>query len=372
VEGPVVRGSVIKRTWKDGKRFSYAIKFVLPDGRQKLETIGPNKKEAERALAERINAINGGTYAELREATFGEFAEKWLAHVEPRLKPSTRDGYERYIRKQLIPEFGRYPLRALNAGLIQAWMDERLVDGSAPKTVNNYLVVIKKMLGDAVTWGYLAANPAAAVRRAKVPHQEMQALSPAEVRRFLCAVEPDYWLFFTVAVFTGLRRGELIALQWGDVDWQAGRVHVRRSLWKGRFIGPKTQRSIRSVDLAPQVLSALREARPVGSSEALRSQLIFSAANGKPLDPDNLVKRRFLPTLERAELPRIRFHDLRHTYASLLIASGEHPKYIQSQLGHASITTTLDRYGHLLPGAYEHGGERIERTVLGEDRLPHP
>jgi integrase len=372
VERALVRGSVVKRRWKDGKRFSYAIKYVTPDGRQKLETVGPNKKEAERVLAERIAAISGGTYAELREATFAEFAKKWLAHVESRLKPSTRDGYERYIRKQLVPEFGRYPLRALNAGLIQAWMDERLAEGSAPKTVNNYLVVMKKMLGDGVTWGYLAANPAGAVRRAKVPHQEMQALAPEQVRRFLAAVAPDYWLFFTVAVFTGLRRGELIALQWGDVDRQAGRLHVRRSLWKGQFIGPKTRRSIRSVDLAPQVLSALCEARPPGRAEVFRSQLIFSGPNGKPLDPDNLVKRRFLPALERAELPRIRFHDLRHTYASLLIAAGEHPKYIQSQLGHASITTTLDRYGHLLPGAYEHGGKRIERTVLGEGRLPRP
>ena len=367
-----MRGAIVKRPWKDGRRFTYSIKYRLPDGRQKLEKIGSNKKEAERALAKRIDAINGGTYKELRESTFAEFSEKWLAHVEPRLKPSTYDGYKRYVEGHLIPAFGKYPLRALNAGLIQAWADEKLAERLAPKSVNNLMVVLKKALKDAVTWGYLATNPATEVRRVPVPHKEMRALSAGEVKRFLAAAEPAYWLLFAVAVFTGLRRGELIALKWGDVDWEAGRLSVRRSLWKGRYMDPKSRRSIRRVDLAPQVLEALREARPDGNGDSIKDQLIFSSSNGQPLEPDNLIKRRFLPALERAELPRIRFHDLRHTYASLLIQAGEHPKAIQQALGHASIQTTLDTYGHLLPGAFEHSGQRIERTVLGEDRLPRP
>jgi integrase len=147
---------------------------------------------------------------------------------------------------------------------------------------------------------------------------------------------------------------------------------VRRSLWKGRFIGPKTRNAIRAVDLAPKVLAALREAKPVRPPEEIATQLIFSRPNGLPLEPDNFVKRRFLPALRRAELPRIRFHDLRHTYASLLILDGQDPKYVQMSLGHASIQTTLDRYGHLIPGAYAHGGERLERTVLGDEPLPRP
>ncbi len=367
-----MRGTVIKRTWKDGKRVTYAIKYVLPDGRQKLEKVGPNKKEAERVLAERINAIQGGTYKELRQTTGSEFSEKWLAHVKPRLKPSTFGGYRDCIRVYFVPAFGKLRLQALSAGLIQAWVDELLAGGLAAKTANNHLVVVKKMLKDAVTWGYLTTNPAAEVRRVPVPHQEMQALTPEQVKRFLAAAEPEYWLLFAVAIFTGLRRGELIALKWGDVDWQAGRLHVRRSLWRGQYMAPKTRRAIRSVDLAPQVLAALREARPLGSAESINEQLIFSGSNGQPLQPDNLVKRHFIPTLVRARLPRVRFHDLRHTYASLLIQAGEHPKAIQQALGHASIQTTLDRYGHLLPGAFEHSGRRIERTVLGEDRLPRP
>jgi integrase len=369
----VARGSIVNRPSRVTGERVYYVKYQLPDGRQKWERVGRNKKEAERVLADRLNAIGKGTYQELREATFAEFAAKWLAeYAEPRLKPSTLDGYRRYLDGHLIPAFGGFPLRALTTGLIQDFVSGLHARGLSGKSVNNIAVPLKLMLRHAVSWGYLASNPAAAVERARVETKEMQALSPEQVRRFLAATEPEYWLLFTVAVFTGVRRGELLALQWGDVDWQTARLNIRRSLWRGQFIGPKTVRSVRSIDLAPQVLGALDEARPARPPEELKSQLIFSGPHGKPLDPDNLVKRRFLPTLERAELPRIRFHDLRHTHASLLIAAGEHPKYVQHQLGHASITTTLDRYGHLLPGAYQHAGERLERTVLGDGQLPRP
>lgn len=369
----MARGTVIKRTWKDGKRISYAIKYRTPDGRQKLETIGPSKKVAERALTERLAAVNGGRYAELKQATFAAFAERWLTeYAEPRLKESTLESYQRHFRLHLVPALGRYQLTSITTGRIEELVNELLAQGLAPKSVNNALVPLKLCLKHAQRWGYLTANPAEPVQRVPVPHQEMRALSVDEVKRLLAAADPDAWLLLTLACFTGLRRGELLALQWGDVDWRKAQLSVRRSLWKGKFIGPKTKNAIRTVDLAPKVAAALREAKPVRPADELAGQLIFSAANGQPLEPDNMVKRRFLPALERAELPRVRFHDLRHTYASLLIQTGEHPKYVQAQLGHASITTTLDRYGHLLPSAYAHGGERLQRTVLGEGSLPRP
>ena len=366
------RGSVIKKQWKDGKRVTYYVKYQLPGQRQKMEKVGPSKKAAERVLAERLAALNAGTYRELREATFEEFSLKWLAYMEPQVKPSTFDSYARYFANHHVPAFGRYPLQALTPGLIQEFVAGLQAKELSGKSINNFLVPLKKMLADAVRWGYLAVSPAADIERAKVHQQEMRALSPEEVRRFLAAAEPDYWLLFATAVFTGLRRGEVLALQWGDIDWQRHQINVRRSLWRGQFIGPKTKRAYRSVDLAPQLEAALLEARPNLRTGELATTLIFSNRNGRPLEPDNLVKRHFLPTLARAELPRIRYHDLRHTTASLLIAAGEHPKAIQAMLGHASIQTTLDRYGHLLPGAYAHVGQRLEKTVLGDEPLPRP
>lgn len=369
----MARGSVVKRVSKDGKRIKYVAVYKQPDGKQKWETVGSNKKEAERVLARRIEEINSGRYAELTPATFEEFSIKWLAeYAEPRLKPSTVGSYERHLRLHWNPPLGRIQLQALTTGKIATVTNDLTISGLAPKSVNNALVVIKLMLKHAVKWGYLATNPAEPVDRLRVEREEMRAMTPDQVKRLLRSADEDSWLILVVAVFTGLRRGELLALQWQDIDFKAAQITVQRSLWKDTFIGPKTKNAIRKVDLAPQVLTALKEARPPGSLESIRGQLVFSLANGKPLDPDNLVYRRYAPALKRAELPHFRFHDLRHTFASLLILAGEHPKAIQQALGHASITTTLDTYGHLLPGAFKHSGKRIEKAVLGDEDLPRP
>jgi integrase len=360
-----VRGSVVKRTWKDGKRLSYAIKFRLPDGRQKLETIGPNKKQAERVLAGRLEELYGGQYRELKQGTFENFAAKWLAeYVEPRLKASTADGYRRYVENHLNPAFGSYPLAAITTGQIQEFMAKVLASGRSGKTANNLLVPLRKMLSDAVRWGYLATNPASDVQQARVVRKEMAALTPEQVRRLLAAAEPEYELLFRVAIFTGVRSGELLALQWRDVDWKRAQLCVRRSVWKGYVSEPKSVRGIRRIDLGPELLAALHSVQP---SSGRPDDLIFTNRRGTFVDPRNLVQRHFEPTLKRAGIPHIRFHDLRHTFASLLIAKGAHPKVIQDQLGHASIQTTLDRYGHLLPGVHEHGGAGLEALVAGNE-----
>jgi integrase len=341
--------------------------YRLPNGKQKWEKAGPTKSEAERLLAARTEELFSGTFRELKQATFAEFAEKWLAeYARPRVKPSTYDGYERYLRSALIPAFGDYPLVALETGMIQEFIAKLLASGKSPKTANNFLVPLRKMLSDAVRWGYLTNNPAADVQRARVVHKEMKVLTPEQVRRFLAEAEPEYELLYRIAIFCGLRSGELLALQWGDIDWQRSQLCVNRSVWKKQITTPKSVRGIRRIDLGPQLLDALRAARP---SKARPDDLIFTNREGTFTCPRNLVQRHFHPTLERAGLPRVRWHDLRHTFATLLIASGAHPKLIQYQLGHASIQTTLDRYGHLLPSMGQHQGARLEGMV-GDDEQP--
>jgi len=180
-----------------------------------------------------------------------------------------------------------------------------------------------------------------------------------------------------------MRRGEVLGLQWGDLDWHHANIHVRRSLvWytardrealadnprqRWRFTTPKSERSFRTIVMSPHLRDALERHRL--TSPVSPHDLVFCTPEGRPLDPNNLVKRVFLPTLARAGLRRIRFHDLRHTYTSLLIAQGAHVKFIQSQLGHASIQTTLDRYGHLLPETRRDVGARLDQLVFGAD--PH-
>ncbi|HEY3066159.1 MAG TPA: site-specific integrase [Methylomirabilota bacterium] len=164
------------------------------------------------------------------------------------------------------------------------------------------------------------------------------------------------------AVLTGMRRGDLLGLRWEDIDLEGHRIFVRRALWRGNFVTPKSRRSRRTIDLAPTLRAALAKL-----PSRFQGGLVFCSTDGKPINPDNFAHRDWTRVLRRAELRRIRFHDLRHTHAGLLIAQGTHPKYIQAQLGHASIQTTLDRYGHLMPDAHAAEARKLDRMVFGEN-----
>ncbi|MEW5701577.1 MAG: site-specific integrase [Candidatus Zixiibacteriota bacterium] len=354
----MAKGSVIKRSgsW-------YA---VYRDGsRQKWEKVGTSKRTAEKVLAERLDQLNSGGYQELTQIRFREFAEKWLKdYAEVNTKPSTYHSYVGVIQLHLNPYLGDRWLHKITAGHIQEIVSTKISDhGLSPKSVGNVLVVLKRMFQHAVLWGYLRRNPAALVQKPRVERQEMDILNPEEVRIFLQHVRAKHYALFLTAVLTGMRRGELLALQWGDIDWRSSQIIVRRSLYKGQFTSPKTKYSCRRIVMSKTLQEALQQHRLI----SIRSEddLIFCNENGKPLDPDDLVKREFFPALDRAGLHRIRFHDLRHTYASLLIAQGENIKFIQHQLGHASATTTLDRYGHLMSDRNVEAAERLDQTVFG-------
>ncbi|TFH65668.1 MAG: site-specific integrase [Candidatus Zixiibacteriota bacterium] len=233
----------------------------------------------------------------------------------------------------------------------------------SPKTAVNILVPLKEMFKHAVQWGYIRHDPTLAVKRPRVEQEEMDFLTPEEVTLFLQNVKSQYYAFFLTAVLTGMRRGELLALKWGDMDWHSSQICVRRSLYEGQFVSPKSANSTRRIIMSPTLKRYLEDHRLLSSQTEL--DLVFCTDQGQPLEPDNLVKREFHPALERGGLRRIRFHDLRHTFASLLIANGEDIKFIQNQLGHASATTTLDRYGHLFPGMQKEAAERLDETVFG-------
>lgn len=179
----------------------------------------------------------------------------------------------------------------------------------------------------------------------------------------------DY-VFFLTAILTGMRLGELLGLQWCDVDWQAKKIRVRRALWRGKVKGtwqwilqkPKSKAALRDLDVSDELLRELRKYRL--ACHKSEHDLVFCTRDGEPLEARTLMRWHFLPALERAKLRKIRFHDLRHTYASLLIAQKESPKYIQVQLGHSSIKTTFDTYGHLMEEANAESASRLSAAVL--------
>jgi integrase len=223
----------------------------------------------------------------------------------------------------------------------------------------------------------VARNVCDAVRPPKVQAKEMRALSPEEARQLLTgAVGDPLEALYILAVTVGLRQGELLGLKWQDVDLDAGRLQVRRSIARVNGHGwleqePKSASSRRSVALTPLAVAALQRHRQRQLERRLKALawedngFVFANEVGRPMTPQNLTKRSFHPLLERAGLPRMRFHDLRHTAATLLLAQGVHPKIVQEMLGHASISLTLDTYSHVTPSLQAEAAEKMQAIFSG-------
>ncbi len=367
---------------------------------------GGEKRAREAALlflARTQTTIRAGTYRAPERITFAELTSKWLAFHAPRVRPVTLTNYESVFRVHLLPQFGRRLVSEITAEMLdefvadwsrggpmfearQALAVERETAaaaaegrparavrlGRSPKTIGNALVPLKRMLRDAVRWGYISANPAVEVERPRVEsrHDEMRCLDAAEVARLLdaAAADPFGHALLLCAATTGVRRGELLGLRWGDVDWTRGRIFVRRSIGgRGVVQQPKTRTSVRAIAMPATLASTLKRHRMAVAGKEL-DDYVFPSEAGTPLDGRNVARRFLEPALKRARLPQMRWHDLRHTYASLLIAQGAHPKLIQEQLGHASVSITLDRYGHLMDQSVGDAGAHLEAALFGGAR----
>ena len=287
---------------------------------------------------------------------------------EPNIRHSTFGQYKGHLDNHLNPYFGQTKINQVTFDAIEKFKSNSIKSGVSSATLRKILTTLGSILTYAVRMRYLDFNPAREVEkpRGKSTHKEdddIRILNPAEIRALLAvaATEKDRMLFMT-AVLTGMRQGELLGLKWDDIDWHNGQISVRRTFNHRQFYEPKTKTSRRKIDLAPDLIHELKKwslACPISELN-----LVFPSTVGTPEDADHMRKRRFMPALKRAGLPKIRFHDLRHTYASLLIAQGEHPKYIQVQMGHSSINVTMDIYGHLMDTTNRGAANRLGETVF--------
>ncbi len=370
-------------------RDTWFVEYVDARGCRVREVIGPGKENerlARKILEQREAEAILGQHRVLPAQTprLGDYADDWLRRQRARgLRPATIVSYEGTVDVHLRPAFGEARIGAITRSMIDAYVTAKRETGTkrgkgkkrvplSSTTIAYSLRILKAILEDSVEHGHLTENPAARVAPPwsnRDERDEMRFLTPAEIARLLDASEEPYRTLYEVAVHTGMRRGELLGLRWRDVDLQRGLIHVRRSLgrmkdgdaWVVREAPLKTRASRRTIDLSPTLVQTLL-AFPAGDDPA--RDYVFRSQTGGPLDPDN-VDRAFKPHLALAGLPEeIRFHDLRHTHASLLIAAGVHPKAIQARLGHTSITTTLNRYGHLMPDAFAGVGERLDALLV--------
>ncbi|MFC2047212.1 tyrosine-type recombinase/integrase [Chloroflexota bacterium] len=364
--------SIVVSMGKDATTGKYKYQWVSVKG---------TKKDAEKRLSELLHQIDNGSFIKPGKITLTEYFERWLKdYAKPNLSPRGFERYESIARVHLIPGIGNIPLTQLRPEHLQKHYTSKLNDGLSPRSVRYNHVVLHKALQTAIKWGLVARNVADGVDVPRAHRNEMQTWDEYDIARFLeGAKDSPYYALFYTALFTGMRRSELLALRWCDVDFIFSQFSVSRSLHHLKdgsyvFTEPKSSRSRRTIALSPSANLLLTEhkekqilERAMLGTPLTDNDLVFSLLEGKPLRP-NTVSRAWTMLAARCGLKVIRLHDARHTHASLMLKQGVHPKIVQERLGHATISVTLDTYSHVAPGLQEAAASGFDKMVLNKHK----
>jgi len=377
-----MRGHIVKRY-----RNSYCIVLNLgtdpATGKRKQQwiSIKGTKRAAEKRLAELLHQLDNGIFTKPGKTTLADYLKQWLKdYCWANLAPRTAEGYESIVHCHLIPSLGQIPLTQLKPEHLQHVYSDKLAAELSHRTVRYIHVTLHKALQDAVRLGIIVRNPADAVKPPKVQRHEMHTMNESDIHIFLeFAKSTPYYALFYLVLFTGMRRSELLALRWSDIDLILCQLSVTRALHQLRdgsliFRQPKTAKGCRLISLSPSTAIVLRQhreqqekTRQVLGLTLTDDYLVFCKVDGKPLLP-NTVSHAWTKLARRTGLKGIRLHDARHTHASLMLKQGVHPKIVQERLGHASIQITLDTYSHVAPGLQQAAANRFDDIVLPENQ----
>jgi integrase len=364
-----MKGWIETRHAMDGKRYDACWRV----GATKKSKTFTRRKDADTFLTDTVRKVQTGEYREITPTTLGAYAERWLEGLA-HLKPSARGGYTIALRRHLLPALGGLPMAQIGAEEVNAYLASK-AGTLRPKSLVNHLAILSKILSDAVAADRLTANRLLknrAIRRPKAISEAdeitVEVPTLGEVNVILDALPPAWQPFFMTVALTGLRFGEAIGLRWMDLDEENAQLHIRRSYYRGQFLLPKTKRSRRSVDLGDQLLAVLqnlrRELAPApGALIFVRAGRRGSPPQERPLNA-SVAREIWLAALKQAGVRHLRMHALRHFYASAQIALGTNLKYISTQLGHASVQITADRYGHLFADERRVAARRLETMLV--------
>lgn len=332
------------------------------------------KKEAEKALAALLNEVNEGTYIEPSKQLYSDYLNKWLKGKEHSLSIQTLKLYKSYMKTHIVPALGHLKLSALNPLHIQEFVTELRNKGLSQTTVKRIFNVVNASLNSAVKMELIKKNPASAIEKPKWDSKEITIWNLQEVSSFLkVAKSSPYYIAFLLAIMTGMRQGEILALRWKDIDFENECLYVRQTLThdgKEFKNGAKSKAGNRSIGLDTHTISVLKQQRKKVVANKLKYgiayndfDLVVCSSKGKPINPRNLL-RTFNNLVTKANLPKIRFHDLRHTHASLMLQQGENIKLISERLGHSSVKITLDIYSHVLPNMQKDASNRLASQLF--------
>lgn len=372
-------GSVFQR--KDG-RWCSVVDLGWENGRRKRKSFyGATRKEVAETLNKALRDRAQRLPVAVERQALGQFLEHWLEDtVRPARRPATFVSYSDTIKLHITPTLGRLPLSKVAPQHVQTLLNQKLNQGLSARYVTYIRAVLRIALNQARKWNLIVSNAAELVEPPRVERREIRPLAPAETRRLLDAVRGERLeALYSVALSLGLRRGEIMGFRWQDLDLEQGSLSVRQAVQRIRgqgmnFAPPKTERARRKVMLPVPLVSALRghhirqlEERLKAGSRWRESDLVFASSVGTPLEPRNL-DRHFKRMLERAGLPDMRFHDLRHSAASLLLAQNVNPRTVMEILGHSRISMTLDTYSHVMPAAMREAADKISAVLWDEDQ----
>lgn len=366
-------GSIYKD--KDG-RWRGSVHLGYRAGKRVRKALsGKTRAEVARKLAEALRSKEIGLALAPERQTVGDFLGRWLKDVaEPSTRPKTYRTYHDIVHQHLVPSLGKRLLAKLTPQDVRAFMTEKVKEGLSPKTVKHLRDTLRNALNVAVKDGLIVRNAAALADPPRAERTEMKAYTPAQARQFLDEVKGHRLeALFSVALSLGLRQGEVLGLRWRDVNLEKRTLAVRYQLQrinsKLQLVEPKTARSARTLMLPAVAVSALAAhrlrqdaERLVAGSRWVETGMVFTTSIGTMLDARGLLKA-FYKIMATSDLPRIRFHDLRHSAATLLLAQGVHPRVVMDLLGHSSIAVTLDTYSHVIPDMQRESASQMDAAL---------
>ena len=375
-----MRGTFKKYVGKRGVSWRAVVdvgKDPVTGKRLQRRVTAKTRRECEAAVARLLAEVQDQRVVLDRGMTVSEFAGRWLEGKYGHVREATHRRYADLMRLHILPTIGRLKMRELGPAQIQSLHSVWRAAGLSPTSAYHAHYILHGMLGQAVQWRILVTNPCKLVkapRRAKV---EISTWSAAEVSRVVTAASSSpLEALWSVALCTGMRRGELLGLMWHDIDFQQAELCVRRTLSRGgknQFVvgTPKTKSSLRSIALPAIAVTHLirlqeeQDKRRQRAGDAWHDEgFVFTNELGEPLHP-NAVTRQFDELIAMAAVPRIRIHDLRHTNATLLLTQNIHPKIVQERLGHSTISMTLDLYSHAAPHLQRQAAVTLDQILDG-------
>lgn len=372
-------GHIRKRANKNGS-VSYQITIegerdpITGKRERHYKTIPGTKKQAELVMRKMISELENGGILTTSAMKTGDWMKEWLRLYLPNIEATTRDGYRDKIENYIIPVLGDIPINLLKAAHVQGWVRGLQEKGLSPKTIRNAYNNINAAMKKAMVLQMIKSNPCVGVVLPKMKRYQAKVYSSTDVNNLLALAKgTDLHLIITLLTATGMRRGELLALKWNNVDLNKGVIHVKENIVQaGAEIvekAPKSAAGVRDITIGADVIGVLSEAKlqyykdkANGGAGFADLGYVVHKPDGTPYRPDALT-RKWERFLERNNLTSIRLHDLRHTHATLLIQAGVSPKVVQQRLGHSDVTITLNTYTHVMPSMDQEAAAKIDSII---------